>query len=70
MLWFIHWNFPLIYMTPHSINGVMAKTLSPKQLLREWEKDSEVKSISCSYRGPWFNFLYPHGSSQPFVPTV
>lgn len=69
MLWFIQWNFPLIYMIPHSRNGTMAKTLSPKQPLREWKKDSEVKSISCSYRGLWFNFPYPHGSPQPFVTT-
>jgi hypothetical protein len=33
----------------------------------DWRYGSEVKSTSCSFRGPEFNYQQPHGGSQPSV---
>jgi hypothetical protein len=33
----------------------------------DWRYGSEVKSTSCSFRGPEFNYQQPHGGSQTSV---
>jgi hypothetical protein len=38
-----------------------------KHRLVGWRDGSLVKSTDCSFRGPEFNSLQPHGGSQPFV---
>ena len=41
-----------------------------KLMNRDWRDGSGVKSTGCSYRGPRFNSLHPHGGSQPSITPV